>query len=63
MKLTGLIIRDYEMSKDLEKTIKEFEIERTEKDLLNRTKLDPLYKIYYRLLFHFKLEGNYGENQ
>ena len=50
MKLTGLIIRDYEMSKDLEKTIKEFEIERTEKDLLNRTKLDPLYKIYYRLL-------------
>lgn len=63
MKLTGLIIRDYEMSKDLEKTIKEFEIERTEKDLLNRTKLDPLYKIYYRLLFHFKLEENYGENQ
>jgi len=63
MKLTGLNIRNSEILESLEKTIKEFEIERTEKDLLNRTKLDPLYKIYYRLLFHFKLEENYGENQ
>ena len=63
MKLTGLNIRNREILESLEKTIKEFEIERTAQDLLNRTKLDPLYKIYYRLLFHFKLEGNYGENQ
>ena len=63
MELTGLNIRNREILESLEKTIKEFEIERTEKDLLNRTKLDTLYKIYYRLLFHFKLEENYGENQ
>ena len=50
MELTGLNIRNREILESLEKTIKEFEIERTEKDLLNRTKLDPLYKIYYRLL-------------
>ena len=52
MKLTGLIIRDYEMSKELEKFIKELEIKRTEKELLNTNKLANLYTVYYRLKFH-----------
>ena len=56
MKLTGLIIRDYEMSKDLEKFIKELEIKRTEKDLLNTNKLANLYTVYYRLKFYSEWE-------
>ena len=56
MKLTGLLIRDYEMSKDLEKFIKELEIERTEKDLLNTNKLANLYTVYYRLKFYSEWE-------
>ena len=50
MELTGLQIRDMEMLKDLKKTIKEFELERIENDLLNANKYDGLYKVYYKLL-------------
>lgn len=50
MKLTGLQIRNMQMLQDLEKMIKELEIKRIEKDLLNKNKYAELYKVYYRLL-------------
>lgn len=50
MELTGLQIRNMEMLKDLEKTIKEFELKRIENDLLNATKYEELYKVYYKLM-------------
>lgn len=50
MKLTGLQIRNMQMLQDLEKMIKELEIKRIEKDLLNANKYAELYKVYYRLL-------------
>ena len=50
MELTGLQIRNMQMLEDLEKTIKEFEIERIENDLLNANKYTDLYKVYYKLL-------------
>lgn len=56
MKLTGLLIRDYEISKDLEKFVKELEIKRTEKDLLNTNKFANLYTVYYRLKFYSEWE-------
>lgn len=50
MKLTGLQIRNMQMLQDLEKYIKELEIKRIEKDLLNANKYKELYKVYHRLL-------------
>ena len=50
MKLTGLQIRNIQMLQDLEKMIKELEIKRIEKDLLNANKYKELYKVYHRLL-------------
>lgn len=50
MKLTGLQIRNMQMMQDLEKMIKELEIKRIEKDLLNANKYAELYKVYHRLL-------------
>ena len=51
MELTGLQIRNMQMLEDLEKTIKELEIERIENDLLNRYKHDDLYEVYQKLLW------------
>ena len=48
--MTGLQIRNKEMLDDLQKTIKEFEMERIETDLLNTDKYADLYKVCYRLL-------------
>ena len=48
--MTGLQIRNMQMLDDLQKTIKEFEMERIETDLLNTDKYADLYKICYRLL-------------
>lgn len=56
MKLTGLQIRNMQMLQDLEKMIKELEIKRIEKDLLNANKYAELYKVYHRLL-----EGRSGD--
>ncbi len=50
MKLTGLQIRNMQMLQNLEKYIKELEIKRIEKDLINTNKYKELYKIYHRLL-------------
>jgi hypothetical protein len=50
MELTGLQIRNMQMLQDLEKYIKELEIKRIEKDLLNANKYKELYKVYHRLL-------------
>lgn len=50
MKLTGLQIRNMQMLQDLEEYIKELEIKRIEKDLINKNKYAELYKVYYRLL-------------
>ena len=48
--MTGLQIRKMQMLEDLQKTIKEFEMERIETDLLNTDKYADLYKVCYRLL-------------
>ena len=48
--MTGLQIRNMQMLDDLQKTIKEFEMERIETDLLNTDKYADLYKVCYRLL-------------
>ena len=48
--MTGLQIKNMQMLDDLQKTIKEFEMERIETDLLNTDKYADLYKICYRLL-------------
>ena len=48
--MTGLQIRNMQMLDDLQKTIKEFEMERIETDLLNINKYAELYKVYYKLL-------------
>ena len=48
--MTGLQIRNKEMLKNLQKTIKEFEIKRIETDLLNTNKYADLYEICYKLL-------------
>ena len=48
--MTGLQIRNMQMLDDLQKTIKEFEMERIETDLLNINKYADLYKVCYRLL-------------
>ena len=50
MELTGLQIRKMQLLDDLQKTIKEFEMERIETDLLNTDKYADLYKVCYRLL-------------
>ena len=50
MELTGLQIRNMQMLDDLQKTIKEFEMERIETDLLNIDKYADLYEVCYRLL-------------
>ena len=59
MELTGLQIRNMQMLEDLKKTIKEFEIERIENDLLNATKYTDLYKVYYKLLEGVRYERGY----
>ena len=59
MELTGLQIRNMEMLKDLEKTIKELEMKRIENDLLNRYKYTDLYEVYYKLLEGVKYERGY----
>lgn len=59
MKLTGLQIRNMQMLQDLEKMIKELEIKRIEKDLLNANKYAELYKVYYRLLEGIGYERGY----
>ena len=48
--MTGLQIRNMQMLDDLQKTIKEFEMERIETDLLNTDKYADLYDVCYRLL-------------
>ena len=48
--MTGLQIRNMQMLDDLQKTIKEFEMERIETDLLNTNKYADLYEVCYRLL-------------
>ena len=48
--MTGLQIRNKEMLDDLQKTIKEFEMERIETDLLNTNKYADLYEVCYKLL-------------
>ena len=48
--MTGLQIRNMQMLDDLQKTIKEFEMERIETDLLNTDKYADLYKVCYKLL-------------
>ena len=50
MYLTGKWIKKVETLRDLEKEIKYFEEERIKNDLLNYTKLKPLYEVYYKLL-------------
>lgn len=59
MELTGLQIRNMEMLKDLEKTIKELEMKRIENDLLNRYKYTDLYEVYYKLLEGVRYERGY----
>ena len=59
MKLTGLQIRNMQMLQDLEKMIKELEIKRIEKDLLNANKYAGLYKVYHRLLEGIGYERGY----
>ena len=59
MELTGLQIRNMQMLEDLEKTIKELEIERIENDLLNATKYTDLYEVYYKLLEGVRYERGY----
>lgn len=59
MKLTGLQIRNMQMLQDLEKMIKELEIKRIEKDLLNANKYAELYKVYHRLLEEIGYERGY----
>jgi hypothetical protein len=59
MKLTGLQIRNMQMLQDLEKMIKELEIKRIEKDLINTNKYKELYKIYHRLLEEIGYERDY----
>ena len=48
--MNGLQIRNKEMLEDLQKTIKELEMERIETDLLNTNKYADLYDVCYRLL-------------
>ena len=50
MYLTGKWVKKVETLRDLEKEIKYFEEDRIENDLLNFTKLKPLYEVYYNLL-------------
>lgn len=59
MKLTGLQIRNMQMLQDLEKMIKELEIKRIEKDLINTNKYKELYKVYYKLLEGIGYERGY----
>ena len=59
MKLTGLQIRNMQMLQDLEKYIKELEIKRIEKDLINTNKYKELYKVYYKLLEGIGYERGY----
>ena len=48
--MSGLQIRNKEMLDDLLKTIKEFEMERIDTDLLKTNKYADLYEVCYRLL-------------
>ena len=59
MELTGLQIRNMQMLEDLEKTIKELEIERIENDLLNTNKYADLYEVYSKLLEGVRYERGY----
>ena len=49
MELTGMDIRIKEMAKEIGALLKELETKRLELDPLNNSKLDELYRIYYRM--------------
>ena len=49
MELTGMDIKIKEMAEDIGVLLKELETKRLDLDPLNNSKLDELYRIYYRM--------------